>query len=427
MQGDRVTAAEEFANYPGNVASPQTKGKNRDTAYGLDENPYGGYVADHDRYREYGGQRQDSYTGSAAAAAGNPNLVVWQGPTEEALRAHATREIYQSEVGHGHNYEYEQQKQMDTDSAAWRDTQPHDQRTPNGVGETMNGDGQVPLSNPHAGGAPWGPLSINRGQTPVTDDVNGAANGHVRHMSTPPVTDQQQQQHQLEPPLELSDPGRTQMDGTGTPPISAGTMIDLPPPNPAFLNDNRARTPQDGFYTPMTDMGGFDPIDQLEQLEKMEKDYTINESESAAQVPVASSSSTADAPPPPPPPPPPAPIPVPTGRDSPGPMSPSSPATYGTARGGKISAAAFRRGAKPRMSGDDEDSKTTRRLPVPPISSAAAEGSSVGMTAASTIPPVAEYDAGMGTDGHTEEGHGAYSDAKRESDPPPLYANESLR
>lgn len=78
------------------------------------------------------------------------------------------------------------------------------------------------------------------------------------------------------------------------------------------------------------------------------------------------------------------------------------------------------------MSGDDEDSKPARRLPVPPINSA--DGSSVGMapaTSSSTIPPVVEYEAGM--DGHTEEGHGAYSDAKRESDPPPLYANESLR
>lgn len=415
MHGDRVTAAEEFANYPGNVASPETKGKNRDTAYGLDENPYGGYVADHDRYREYGGQRQDSY----GADASGGNQVVWQGPTEEALRAHATRgETYAPE--RGHDYEYEQQKQLDADSAAWRDTQPHNQHTPNG--EQVNADGG-PLTNPHEGGAPWGPLSVKRGQSPGPD-TNGTS--HV-HFSTAPASGD----HDLAPPLEITDPaGQSHPNGTATPPTTGVGMIDLPPPNPAFMNTDRARTPQEGFYTPMTDMGGFDPIDQLEQLEKMEKDYTINEPETT--IPPVSTSSQADVPAPPPPPPPPAPVPVPepvtmpTGRDSPGPMSPSSPVTYGSARGGKISAAAFRRGAKPRMSGDDEESKTTRRLPVPPLNSS--EASSVPMSAAattSTIPPVAEHEPGM--DSHTEEGHGAYSEAKRESDPPPLYANESLR
>lgn len=416
-----MTAAEEFANYPGNVASPEGKGKTRETAYGLDENPYGGYVADQDRYREYGGRREDSY-GSASGG----NQVVWQGPTEEALRAHAQREEenrqYQSEGGHG--YEYEQQKQMDAEAAAWREGEKTVDGTGGGsvVAQVNGDDGDLP--HPHERGTPWEPLSIKRGQTP-TIDTNGATTP-IPHFSTPPAN----AEHQLGEPLEIPAVNQSTqahgIDGEDIPAQTGGEGADdLAPPNAAFMNDGRARTPQEGFYTPMTDMGGFNPIDQLEQLEKMEKDYTITEDTAATSAP-----QTPHAPPP-------VVIPVPTGRDSPALMTPSSPATYGSrAGGGKISAAAFRRGAKPRMSGDDEEQKSSiRRLPVPPLNPAdgrATPTSSVGTSAARpTVDQTATDDqttvAPDGGDRQTEEGHGAFSDVRHEADPPPVYAGESLR
>jgi hypothetical protein len=158
IQQERVVAAEEFANYPGNVASPEAKGKNRDTAYGLDENPYGGYEADQDRYKEFGGQ-QDSY-----GTASGGNQVVWQGPTEEALHAHSQREQQQ-----GHDYEYEQQRQID--SAAWQE---QSQATP--IAEHPNGNGHD-SAYPPATASSWDPLTVNR-ETAVVD-TNGLDPAHV--------------------------------------------------------------------------------------------------------------------------------------------------------------------------------------------------------------------------------------------------------
>lgn len=428
-----MTAAEEFANYPGNVASPESKGKNRETTYGLDENPYGGYVADHDRYREYGGDRQESY-----GSAGGGSQVVWQGPTEDALRAHAQREEeqrqYQSE--RGHDYEYEQQRQMDADAVAWRETQPPVQEEQEQ--ELGKGNDEEHLPNPHAGGAPWEPLSIKRGQTPTTDhNTTNGATTPIPHFPTPPIN----VEHQLGAPADIHPPvpavAAQQYPAVQPYPSQApasdpldqqdeGGMDELAPPNAAFMDSRRARTPQapsEAFYTPMTDYGAPSPIDQLEQLERMEKDYTLDNT-TATDTTGATSAAAPPAPPPPPPPPPA--LVVPSGRDSP---TPASPSTYSPARGGKISAAAFRRGAKPRMSGDDEESRSIRRLPVPPLNPAdvAAPPVPATTTAAMTKPnvdptPVEDHDR------HTQEGHGAFGDAKREADPPPVYAGEeSLR
>jgi hypothetical protein len=66
------------------------------------------------------------------------------------------------------------------------------------------------------------------------------------------------------------------------------------------------------------------------------------------------------------------------------------------------------------MSGDDEESRSARRLPVPP-------------TIVQTLPSGETEQVHAGQDGETEEGHGVYVDARRESVPPPVYAGESLR
>lgn len=404
-----MTAAEEFANYPGNVASPETKGKNRDTTYGLDENPYGGYEADQDRYKEYGGQRMDSY-GSAGTAG---NQVVWQGPTEEALHAHSQREQekqrdprYQSEQGH--DYEYEQQKQMDADSAAWRETPAHNQAeqsfTP--IAEHPTGD----LQSPPATASSWEPLSVKRDQAPMAD-TNGS------HL---PTSTGEASNVPLGAPVDLAPP-TTDRDNAPSP----SELSELAPPNPAFMNDGvRAQTPNDGFYTPMEGLDA-DPINQLERLEQMEKDYVIPQSQSTEFATTSG-------------PPPPQPINVPTGRDSPAPMTPSSPTSanmYGhrstsSSGGGKISAAAFRRGAKPRMSGDDEESRSARRLPVPPLASDS-QGQVQGVVPPTIVQTLPSGEVGQPVhpqhETGTEEGHAAYGDARMESDPPPVYAGESLR
>jgi hypothetical protein len=408
-----VAAAEEFAHYPGNVASPEAKGKNRDTAYGLDENPYGGYEADQGRYKEYGGQRQDSY-GSASGG----NHVVWQGPTEEALHAHAQQEQqrndpkYQSEQGH--DYEYDQQRQMDAEAAAWRATQgqgPEQTITP--IAEHPNGHDNGDLVYPPATASSWEPLSVSRDVTHQAD-TNGSTTP-MPHFPTPPA---HTTHDPLGAPLELAPP----VDDRANAP-SPSELSELAPPNAAFMAGSRGPTPQEGFYTPMTELDA-DPIEQLRRLEEMEKDYVI--------PPANDSDHTSTAPPPPPPPPMPIPVPVPSGRDSPVPMTPSSPTSAsmlgaGSSRGGggKISAAAFRRGAKPRMSGDDEESKSMRRLPVPPIDGLTTPVGVVPPTIVHTLPSGETVHAGQ--DGETEEGHGAYGDARRESDPPPVYAGESLR
>jgi hypothetical protein len=412
-----VTAAEEFANYPGNVASPEAKGKNRDTAYGLDENPYGGYEADPNRATMYGGQRQDSYGNDSQGG----NQVVWQGPTEEAMHAHTQRQQerqqngrYQSEQGH--DYEYDQQRQMDADAAAWRETPAHNQaeQTFAPIAEHQNGD----LHSPPATANSWEPLSVKRGQTPIPE-TNGDSTTSPHLASSSGLTST----NPLGAPVELAPP----MDDRANAP-SPSELSELAPPNPAFMNDaGRATTPHDGFYTPMGDLD-VDPINQLERLEQMEKDYVIPPS-SSTEFPSSSSV------------PPPAPIPVPTGRDSPAPMTPTSPTsasmfsgaghrTTSSTGGGKISAAAFRRGAKPRMSGDEEG---VRRLPVPPPSSSIAEGSGGSVVPPTIVQTLPSGEVGQPThaqvtgDEGTEEGHGAYSDARMESDPPPVYAGESLR
>jgi len=394
-----VVAAEEFANYPGNVASPEAKGKNRDTVYGLDQNPYGGYEADQDRYKEYGGERQNEY-GSASGG----DQVVWQGPTEEALHAHSQREQqksdprYQSEQGH--DYEYEQQKHMDAEAAAWRG-----QESVAPIAEYPNGHGHDESIYPPATASSWEPLSVNR-ETTVTD-TNG---------SSTPIPSAQIAHDSLGAPLDLAPPVVDERNIAPSP----SELSELAPPNAAFMTNSRGATPAEGFYTPMEELDA-DPINQLERLEQMEKDY---------EVPApAVQNDTAIVAPPPPPPPPPMPIPVPSGRDSPTPMTPNSPTSasmFGgssrTGGGGKISAAAFRRGAKPRMSTDDEASSSARRLPVPPM-----ESPLVGVppTIVQTLPNGETERVHDGA--ATEEGHGAWGEARRESDPPPVYGGESLR
>lgn len=284
---------------------------------------------------------------------------------------------------------------MDAEAAAWRG-----QEAVAPIAEHPNGNGHDESIYQPATASSWEPLNVNR-ETTVAD-----TNGESTSMSPAQIAHES-----LGAPLDLAPP----VDERANAP-SPSELSELAPPNAAFMTNSRGATPAEGFYTPMTELDA-DPINQLERLEQMEKDY---------EVPPVQNDTGIVAPPPPPPPPP-MPIPVPSGRDSPTPMTPNSPTSAsmfgGTSRtgGGKISAAAFRRGAKPRMSTDDEGSSSTRRLPVPPMESPVV---GVPPTIVQTLP---SGETERVHDNATEEGHGSWGEAKRENDPPPVYAGESLR
>ena len=215
MPGDRVSAAEEYANYPGNAASPPAaKGKGRDFA--LDENPYGGINNPYgppDMYSEFGGTRGGSSVPPAIIpSSSGQRETLWQGPTDEALQQH----------NEGHAYEYEQQRQLEAEraeqdaEAAWRTD------TPARVDVTgVNGTPSVEESAT----APWEPLNVknHRGATPDPQSAPGV----------PPV---------LEPPAILTDQTPHHPD-----------HLDLPPPPSMAALTARSVTPSanSDFHTPM--------------------------------------------------------------------------------------------------------------------------------------------------------------------------------
>lgn len=434
-----------------------------------------------DKYRDFGGMRGNSYgsagVGGRGVGTGTPpegTEVVWQGPTEEALRAH--QRMADSSMpsmpgtngnagGGGHDYEYEQQRQLDAEEMAWRNAQGANNGPPSAVSYPTGGvvTREKELPNPHEGlptgtqeqeaepRRSWEPLNVKRDRSVTPDPQAGtstnhiiapmhAAQGHGAGGLAPPVVIPPQYGHDgagltsgtnaaagdvgighdVDNHLATTTEANTNANanaGAGPDPDS----IDLPPPNPSFLSNRstsnyagslRAQTPQEGFYTPMeTPANSVDPIESLERLEAMEKTYSIdnhNHDQNPAHqalshnqqhygngdgesIPLPSS--------PPLPPPPMMPAAAAgggtsSGRNSPAfgnsPTSPTAGTYTGSGAGGKISAAAFRRVAKPRTAsyastaGGDPDATSpneegaraggVRRLPVPPVASALGYG-----------------------------------------------------
>ncbi|RSH85634.1 hypothetical protein EHS25_003774 [Saitozyma podzolica] len=305
-----VLAAEEYANYPGNLASPvgagagvSEKGKARDSS--LDENPYGGLAHntsfrrqpdENHVYREYGGVRDVSSTG---------HQVMWQGPTEDAV----------NQIPTDHAYEYEQQREMDQQEAA-EDLRGQEELSreeeawksePSHYGLNGNGEQSAPLPNPHeipmpsAASShvdrPWEPLNLKRDRTPE-----------------PPRAHE---------PVILQDP------------IPSGPgVIPVPADSPAPHGYTNSAFPA----PPMADLQPPHPISG-----------DVSGDEAGYHTP----------------------------REAPSPLPPTIPSDIPpqspsiSTSGGKISAAAFRRGVKPRQSEDEyglEQGSGPRRLPVPPMS-----------------------------------------------------------
>ncbi|WVW85327.1 hypothetical protein I302_107365 [Kwoniella bestiolae CBS 10118] len=383
-----VAAAEEFANYPGNVASPDHKGKGRE--FSLDtSDPYGGITSNpydpaHTQppqshiYSEFGGHRRE--TGEVMFNHDDhqpPQDVAPQLPPIAVTGAsgsgqpHTPTENDQAE----HGYEYEQQKAMDAEEA-WKKLEREEQAWKEAAEreELEQGHPNVPataevaaggLPNPHSpteeGGSgpngnslksPWEPLNVKRGNTPEpyspTSSMPVPGLGQPLEIPPPPP-----------PPAASAGPGGVVNNEEV---VNSPTTLDIPPlPRPSF-------TPAASeFYTP-TEIPERDPL---------------------ASPPIIGGSN-------------------------------GSSFGSGNGSGGKISAAAFRKGTKPRASLDPDDesdstSKMIRRLPVPPTNAA-------GIALPASPAPVSgkenPYDSGRFDDAQGRAPH---------SPPPGYQPEDSLR
>ncbi|WVQ95191.1 hypothetical protein IAU59_002285 [Kwoniella sp. CBS 9459] len=400
-----IAAAEEFANYPGNVASPDTKGKGRQ--FSLDTaDPYGGIT--HNPYNEHdpnGQQRPgmgSSHIYSDFGGTREQGEVMFQGPEdhhdEQAKPPHGThhahfaanpetsselpgpsgvKTVENTENDGEHDYEYEQQKAMDAEEAwkkldaeeqAWKEQAAKEDQEPAAGPST----GHPVLPNPHSPDevqpndqqlkSPWEPLNVKRGNTPEP---------YAAQNSVPPP-----------PPPPPAAPVSTGVTG-GAP----GLAPALPLGEPILHNIDRSPPPasnDDIFASPthlqMPTRPAFTP--------GTSEFYTPSEIPDRAEL---------------------------FGGPRPG-----TPTT-----GGKISAAAFRRGTKPRGSLEPEDtsdsngnsetsSKMIRRLPVPPPNVQAA---GIALPASPAL--------GSRAGGNPYES--SFPGARADHSPPPGYHEDSLR
>ncbi|WVQ79699.1 hypothetical protein IAT38_001799 [Cryptococcus sp. DSM 104549] len=346
-----IAAAEEYGHYPGgsSALSPEDKGKGRD--YTLDNaDPYGGISSNPyapqippvetqpHMYSDFGGTRGGQ--------------VVFQGPTSDDAAHHppapAQGEVPAPAGGDAgpsgadtHDYEYEQQKQLDAEEA-WKKLEQEEEAWR----QQAEAEDAGALPNPHAGASsppaetsgqhmksPWEPLNVKRGNTPEPTTLYDGPSPPTSAVH-PSLSEPVYAAPTIPPPSSYTPPAAT---GAGE--YSPASSELAPPPNRV------GATPTPGaadFYTPM---GSPAPESN---------EYFM------PAPPAAAASAPAPAP------------------------AVSNVGAGGPTPGGKISAAAFRRGAKPKTSlepdesfgsstgagayGEDSaaGSAGVRRLPVPP-------------------------------------------------------------
>ncbi|ORX38258.1 Eisosome component PIL1-domain-containing protein [Kockovaella imperatae] len=470
-----VAAAEQF-EHPHSPNDPMHqpvdfKGKGRD--FSLDEaNPYGGFDNPYDRGTGRYPRTDQGATPNEASNQGGQ--VFWQGPTEEALKAHSAQQES------GHDYEYDQQRQMDAEHAAWQGGNvpqvPVVQEPTPEAGHPQTEESvpvlgapaseynvQEQISNLPPGAAaastlqrPWEPLNVRKDRahspTPVT----------LQDGPAPPAEDSQESR----PRPVSQDP----LSGIGA--LMTSTDIDehdhhesIPEPKPeqrSSLEAHRIPAPPSdsgsraGFHTPAggeAQEGGnaeyFPTPSQLPVPPRIG-----SPARSSSPLPRSSS-------------------PAPSHSQQGSITSPIAASYAPTTGGGKISAAAFRR-PKPRTSdevsrADDSPISPTyangntafpssstaspgRRLPVPPGAQSNGGGTGIGMgippASPSALPPVVA--AGLPVAGGPEtpieanfalpasppqvstsrldpRHSGNFADVQGESSPPPTYHDESLR
>ncbi|WVR09377.1 hypothetical protein IAU60_006444 [Kwoniella sp. DSM 27419] len=383
-----IAAAEEYAHYPNNAASPETQGQRDFTLDSAD--PYGGignpYAPGSARPTQ-----QHLYSDFGGTRLAEPGEVMFQAPAVEdptpkhdEHHAHFDQdpEIHATTIpavseDPAHEYELEQQKAMDAEEA-WKKLDAEEQawkeQAANEHNVAVEGqyDGPSTITNPQTPEdysqdgqqlkSPWEPLNVKRGVTP---DPSAPLQHQEASVAAPPLApalplgEPLQAQGHADPAPNLipavHEPEPDQERGPNT--VSSPTHIQLPPPRPVL-------TPGPSeFYTP-------------------------NEIPDRAELFNAPRAST--------------------------------PTT-----GGKISAAAFRRGTKPtpRTSLDPEyqydpagsESGTTRRLPLPPAVGYHSQAAGIALPA-SPAPGQAEnpYD-------------GVYPSQGGASPPPGYATHESLR
>ncbi|WWC71314.1 uncharacterized protein I206_105268 [Kwoniella pini CBS 10737] len=338
-----VAAAEEYANYPGNVASPDQKGKGRDFALdtadpygGITHNPYDATQSQQQShiYGDFGGHRRETQPGEVMFNHDDHRDSVPQLPPlgDTAPIPSGSGEPLRSQDEPEHDYEYEQQKAMDAEEAwkklekeeqAWKEAAENEQlEQDHGVGSSELPNPHVPEEAAHAGvnggndnlKSPWEPLNVRRGNTPEPYSSANHSNGHqLNDKALDPTAG-----FGLGQPVEIPPVNTVPTPIVNNDVITSPATLEIPPvPRPSF-------TPaQSEFYTP-TGTLDRDPL---------------------ATPPII-------------------------------------PAASSSAGGGRISAAAFRKGTKPQPrpsldpddglyspSGDsDSTSKMIRRLPIPPMS-----------------------------------------------------------
>ncbi|OCF32639.1 hypothetical protein I316_05560 [Kwoniella heveanensis BCC8398] len=401
-----IAAAEEYANYPGNVASPDTKGKGRefslDTADpygGITHNPYGEHDPNSQHrggqpggqshpYSDFGGTREqgevmfqgpdDHHDESGKAPHGHGTHHAHFAPVPEVVTDNSgpsgTKEVDNAEAGGAHDYEYEQQKTIDAEEA-WKKLDAEEQAWKEQAAKeeqeafTAPADGPPVLPNPHSpdeaqpGGqqlkSPWEPLNVKRGNTP--EPYTSQNNVSPPPPPLPPAPSGAPTG--LAPALPLGEPILTNVDRS-SPSVPSNDIVASPthlqmPTRPAFTPGTSE------FYTPT------EIPDRAELFG--------------------------------------------------GPRPGTPPAT-----GGKISAAAFRRGTKPRGSLEPEESsdsngnsetssKMIRRLPVPPPN----------VQAAGIALPASPAPTTSGPGGNPYDS--SFPGARNEHSPPPGYHDDSLR
>ena len=385
-----LSAAEDYAHHPGgsNVPPPSqpTYGrKGKSVHYGMDESdPYGGISNAYD-------QQQTMYDDFGGSRGGQGGHVVWQGPTEDAVRGNHGQGR-NGDDGSNHDYEYEQQRQLNAEEAAWQESQGH---PPSGPGQARLPLSGVSSSSAHPFSpapaddpkleAPWQPLNVRRDRSVSPDPVS------LRD-GAPPTLDAPNMGESIRMP-----------ETGGDYVTSPQEVLQRPPPIRSMDSSNS----RDGFYTPRE---GNTP--------------------EPTHAPLPSSAGPA----------PPAPLPLP----SPIPP-PQATTTYQMAPGSaKISAAAFRR--KPRgtsldpeetgpMYGSDQSRQPqSRKLPYPPGAPppGTAPGGYGGMAGASGVRPETPIEASFElpaspTDRHRRDG-GTFADVMGDASPPPMYGHDdSLR
>ena len=421
----QVAAAEEFGTLPHGVNGTLngTKGKDRD--YSLDTaDPYGGLS---NPYQAHQSSPYDEFGGTRGAA--NDRHVMFQGPTTD--EAAPSPKV---------DYEYEQQKQLDAEERAWREGQPTTS-VPTGLGavippvqhEVQPTTTQV---DENGLGVPWQPLNVKR--------ERGSANSIALHDDGVPQLDTPDLGERIAAPGHSTRNHQTgymenranDVHGQSNDYMTSPTTIDLPPPPPigSMYGGGGAATPpeREGFYTPLEGPTP-EPFHPSTLPDQPSPPFdSVPPTPPAPPAPPAPPVPTTSLPPPP------APIPLPS------PSLPSAAQTYNSAPGsGKISAAAFRRGAKNRGSTDPEDvanyasptsqnqspesaNRAPRRLPLPPPGVPSGSGEARPET---PIEAGFELPDSPGTEGKKRLRDSAYDEARTdEFSPPPSYSHgESLR